>query len=59
MLILCHGSRVAAGSRTPHTRVSNLPELGESELGSPHLTLAAEAVGADQLEPICTQKHRW
>ena len=29
----------------------NLPELGESELGSPHLALAAEAVGADQLEP--------
>ena len=28
-----------------------LPELGESELGSPDLTLAAETVGTDQLEP--------
>ena len=29
----------------------DLPELGEGELGSPHLTLAAETVSADQLEP--------
>lgn len=28
-----------------------LPELSESELGSPDFTLAAETVGADQLEP--------
>ena len=29
-----------------------LPELGESELGSPDFTLAAETVGTDQLEPV-------
>jgi len=29
-----------------------LPELGEGELSSPHLTLAAESVSADELEPI-------
>jgi len=31
---------------------SSLSELGESELGSPHFSLAAEAVSTDQLEPI-------
>lgn len=36
-------------------RVVNLPELGEGELGSPHLTLAAQTVSADQLKPTFEQ----
>ena len=36
-----------------------LPELGESELGSPDLTLAAEAVSADQLEPTVKEQDSW
>ena len=33
-----------------------LPELGESELSSPHFTLAAKTVSADQLQPIHKEK---
>ena len=39
--------------------VAHLPELGESELSSPDLTLAAKAVSADQLEPAINQKQGW
>ncbi len=31
--------------------VSDLPELSEDELSSPHFTLAAKTVNADELEP--------
>ena len=34
-----------------HIVVNYLPKLGEGELSSPHLTLAAETVSADELEP--------
>ena len=37
--------------RTPADETGCLPELGEGELSSPHLTLAAETVSADELEP--------
>ena len=30
----------------------NLPELGEDELGSPHFSLASEAVGSDETKSI-------
>ena len=36
-----------------------LPELGESELGSPDLTLATEAVSTDQLEPAIKEQDSW
>ena len=39
-----------------HNCLRNLPELGESQLGSPDLALAAETVGADQLEPVHSER---
>ena len=45
-----------AGWRVPTTMVYYLPELGESELGSPDLTLAAKTVGTDELEPKFDKK---
>ena len=35
----------------PADEICCLPELGEGELSSPHLALAAETVSADELEP--------
>ena len=64
-VLLVHREEHTGGLSVAHRKESvragdcgDLPELGEGELGSPHLTLAAETVRADQLEPVKQRKRQ-
>ena len=46
---MCDGAFSTATSIK--SEIVDLPELGEDELSSPHLTLASETVRADKFQP--------